>query len=63
MVSGVTVGLLSVKHNKYRDISDYFCVSPSWALYAGKEKDGETINIERREREKEIFISATLKRQ
>jgi len=63
VVSGVTVGLLSVKRNKYRDISDYFCVSPSWALYVGKDKDGETINIERRERERGIFISATLTRQ
>jgi len=39
VVSRVTVGLLSFKHNKYRDISNYFRVSPSWAVYAGKGKD------------------------
>jgi len=42
VVFGVTVGILSFKQNKYRDISDYFCVSPSLALYAGKGKDGRT---------------------
>jgi hypothetical protein len=56
VVSGVTVGLLSLKGNKYRDISDYFCVSPSCALYAGKDKDGgDTINTERKQREEFLF--------
>jgi hypothetical protein len=58
VVSGVTVGLLSVKRNKYRDISDYVCVSSSWALHAGKDKDGETQLTLKEKRE--IFISATL---
>lgn len=42
VVSRVAVGFLSFKQNKYGDISDYFRVSPSWALYAGKGKDEKT---------------------
>jgi hypothetical protein len=61
VVSGVTVGILSFKQNKYRDISDCFCVSPSCALYAGKGKDGKTQLTLKEERG--IFISATLTRQ
>ena len=55
MVSRVTVGLSCFKQNKYKDISDYFGVSPSWALYAGKGKDGESQLTLNEEREKFSF--------